>query len=459
MDATDLAFAGADAHARMIQAGELSARELVELYLERIERLDPRLNAYRVVFAERALAEAAQADARRKGGDARPLLGVPMAVKDDCDVAGELTCHGSDAFDEPAAADQEVIRRVRAAGAVILGKTHVPELTIQPFTESAVWGVTRNPWDLQRTPGGSSGGSGAAVAAGLASVAIGSDGAGSIRIPAASCGLFGLKAQRGRVPTHPHVEPWQGMTGWGALSRRVADSARVYDVIADGGESLSEAAARPPGRLRVAISTKVPPGSLGRPDAEVLGAVEGTVALLRDLGHEVFERELDYGTAGFATIARYLRGIRDQAQKAQHPERFSRRTRAYIRLGAIPDVVVERAKAAAEGHAARIGRVFDEGADVVLTPMFTRRPLRVGEYEGRGALWTLNGDFNYVPYPGIFNHTGQPAAAVPAGFTGDGFPLSVQLVAPPHGEPVLVSLAAQLEEARGWPAHRPAMAG
>jgi amidase len=459
MDATDLAFAGADEHARMIGRGELSSRELVELYLERIERIDPRLNAYRVVFAERALAEAAQADARRNAGDTRPLLGVPMAVKDDCDIAGELTCHGSDAFDEPAAADQEVIRRIRAAGAVILGKTHVPELTIQPFTESPVWGVTRNPWDLQRTPGGSSGGSGAAVAAGLASAAIGSDGAGSIRIPAASCGLFGLKAQRGRVPTDPHMEPWQGMTTWGALSRRVADSARVYDVIANGGPSLSEAIARHPGRMRVAISTKVPPGSLGRPDAEVLGAVEGTAALLRDLGHEVVERELDWGMAGFATIARYLRGIRDAAQKAQHPERFSRRTKGYIRLGAIPDAIVERAKAAAEGHAARINRVFDEGADVALTPMFTRRPLRVGEYEGRGALWTLNGDFNYVPYPGIFNHTGQPAASVPAGFTGDGFPLSVQLVAPPNGEPVLVSVAAHLEEARGWPAHRPAMAG
>jgi amidase len=163
--------------------------------------------------------------------------------------------------------------------------------------------------------------------------------------------------------------------------------------------------------------------------------------------------------AGFATIARYLRGIRDAGLRAQHPERFSRRTKGYMRLGAaIPQAVVERAKAAAADHAARIGRVFDEGVDVVVTPMFTRRPLRVGEYEGRGALWTLNGDFNYVPYPGIFNHTGQPAAAVPAGFTGDGFPLSVQLVAPPDGEPVLLSLASQLEEARGWPAHKPAMA-
>jgi amidase len=239
----------------------------------------------------------------------------------------------------------------------------------------------------------------------------------------------------------------------------VADSARVYDAIRDSGPSFAEAAQRPPGKLRIAISTKVPPGSLGRPDVEVLGAVEGTAALLRELGHEVFERELDWGTAGFATIARYLRGLHDTAKAVEHPERLSRRARGYRRLGALPDAVVARAKAAAAADTERIGRVFAEGADVVMTPMFTRRPLRIGEYEGRGAVWTLNGDFNYVPYPGIFNHTGQPAAAVPAGFTGDGFPLSVQLVGPPDGEPVLLSLSAQLEEARDWPSRRPPMAG
>ena len=458
MDRTDLAFAGADEQARMIERGEVSSRELVELYLERIERLDPALNAYRVVFGERALAEAGQADARRRGGGARPLLGVPMAVKDDTDVSGEITLHGSHAHVEPARADSEVVRRLRTAGAVILGKTHVPELTSEPYTESHVWGVTRNPWDLQRTPGGSSGGSGAAVAAGLAAAALGSDGAGSIRIPAASCGLFGLKAQRGRVPTAPAVEPFQGLTIWGPITRRVADSARVYDAIRDGGPSFSEAAARAPGRLRIAVSTKPPPGALRRPDAEVLGAVESTAALLRELGHEVVERELDYGAAGVATVARLLRGIRDAALEAPHPERLSRRARGYMRLGALPGPLVERAKAAAAGHADRINRVFGEGFDAVITPMFTRRPLRIGEHEGHGALATLSRNLNYVPYPGVFNHTGQPAAAVPAGFTGDGFPLSVQLVGPPDGEPVLLSLSAQLEQARDWPAQRPAMA-
>src|SRR5918997_1655524 len=231
MDATDLAFAGASRQAELIRRRELSARELVQLYLDRIGRLDPYLNAYRVVFAERALAEAEQADARAAAGDARRLLGVPVAIKDDCDVAGEATVIGSDAHDGPVRADAELVRRLREAGAVILGKTHVPELTITPWTESPTFGVTRNPWDPQRTPGGSSGGSGAAVAAGLAAAAIASDGAGSIRIPAANCGLFGLKPQRGRVSLMPNLEHWKGMSVSGVLSRTVLDTALYLDAV------------------------------------------------------------------------------------------------------------------------------------------------------------------------------------------------------------------------------------
>jgi amidase len=156
MDAAELVFAGAARQAELIRAREVSARELVQLYLDRIERLDPQLNAYRAVFAERALAEAAQADARAEAGETRPLLGVPIAIKDDCDVAGDITAFGSSAAGGPAPADAELVRRLRGAGAVILGKTHVPELTVTPWTESPRFGVRRNPWDLQRTPGGSS---------------------------------------------------------------------------------------------------------------------------------------------------------------------------------------------------------------------------------------------------------------------------------------------------------------
>src|SRR5919198_1018616 len=250
----DLAFAGLARHADLIAGGELSSRELVELFLARIARHDPSLNAYRVVLAERALAEADQADGRRRAGDRRPLLGVPVAIKDDCDVAGEVTALGTDAVDGPARDDAEIVRRLRAAGAVVLGKTHVPELAITPFTESPTYGVTRNPWDLRRTSGGSSGGSATAVAAGLVSAALGSDGAGSVRIPAACCSLFGLKPQRGRVPTAPDVNPFQGMTVLGPITRTAADAARFMDAVAD--RPLAKAS---PGRLRVAVSTGLPP--------------------------------------------------------------------------------------------------------------------------------------------------------------------------------------------------------
>jgi amidase len=456
MDATDLAFAGAARQVELVRSREVSARELAEIYLARIDRYDGDLNAYRVTFDERALAEADQADGRAGAGDRRPLLGVPIAIKDDMDVAGERTAFGGDANGGPVAADGEVVRRLRTAGAVIVGKTNVPELTITPWTESPTFGVTRNPWDRERTPGGSSGGSAAAVAAGLAGAALGSDGAGSIRIPAGCCGLFGLKGQNGRVPTHPWVEPWHGMSTWGPLSRRVADSALFYDAIKDGGPSFAEAAARPPGRLRIAVSVRTPPLTGIQPDAEQLGAVKAVVAQLRELGHEVVDHELEYTPALTShTLARYLGGIAASARSLPHPERLSRRTRGYVRIGgAIPSALIERAKA---GAAADAERHWPAGFDVVMTPMFTRRPPKVGKYEGLPAMAVLSGSVRFVPYSGAYNHTGQPAASVPAGFTPDGFPLAVQLVASRDGEPVLLALAAQLEEALGWADRRPAL--
>src|SRR3954453_10194733 len=253
MDGADLAFAGLARHAELIAAGAVSSRALTELFLGRIERLDPVLNAFRVVLRERALQEADAADARRAEG--RPLNGVPIAIKDDVHVAGVSTAYGCDADPQPQPADSEVVARLRAAGAVILGKTHVPEMMATPFTESPTFGVTRNPWAPHRTSGGSSGGSATAVAAGLASAALGSDGAGSIRIPAACCGLFGLKPQRGRIPTAPVVEPHRGLSVYGPLTRTVADAARFLDAVSDGPRFADVAA---PGRLRLAVSTRVP---------------------------------------------------------------------------------------------------------------------------------------------------------------------------------------------------------
>ena len=212
MDRDELAFAGVVRQAELIRRGEVSSRELVELYLARIERLDPELNAFRTVMAERALADAGQADARRGAGDDRPLLGVPIAVKDTEDVAGETTAMGTAAHGGRAERDNDFVSRLRAAGAVIIGKTNLPELAIMGATEGPAFGVTRNPWNTDRTPGGSSGGSGAAVAAGLCAAATASDGAGSIRIPASCCGLVGLKPQRDRISLAPLDEHWYGLS-------------------------------------------------------------------------------------------------------------------------------------------------------------------------------------------------------------------------------------------------------
>src|SRR6202011_478341 len=222
---SEIAFAGASEQARLLAAGAITAPALLELYLQRIKLLDNKIRAYRVVLEESARVEAAAAQRRLDSGDRRPLLGVPVAIKDDVDVAGEVTTMGTSAHGPPKDEDAEVVRRLRAAGAVILGKTMVPELCIWPFTESLTFGATRNPWDVDRTPGGSSGGSAAAVAAGLAAVALGSDGGGSIRIPSTWCGLYGIKPQRDRVPLAPHHGAWNGLSANGPIARTVADAA------------------------------------------------------------------------------------------------------------------------------------------------------------------------------------------------------------------------------------------
>jgi amidase len=468
MDATDLAFAGVARQAGLIAAGEISSRELVDLYLERIARLDPQLNAFRIVFAERARLEAEQADGRRGAGGERPLLGVPLAVKDDIDVAGAVTAMGTNARDAPAPADAEVVRRLRAAGAVVIGKTNVPELVIWPFTESATYGATRNPWDRQRAPGGSSGGSAAAVAAGMVGAALGSDGAGSIRIPAAWCGLFGLKPQRGRVSLAPRSRAWHGLSVNGLLTRGVADTALLLDLAAGTtvvdhdsapppAVPFLQSAAAPPGRLRIAFSRRVPPGIVSRPDDAAGRALDDTVELLRSLGHVLAERDPDYGPgASAAVLVRYLRGIHDDALAMPHPERLERRTRGMARVGAlIPPGLLERALAAEEQFARRLNTVFEEH-DVLLTPATASPPPRIGQLEGRGALMTLNAVAGMVPYNGVWNVTGQPAASVPGPWGADGLPRGVQLVGRAGDEATLLSLAAQIEAERPWAQRRPA---
>jgi amidase len=456
MDRTDLAFAGVARQAELVRAGEVSARELVALYLERIERLDPQLNAFRVVMDERALADADQADARRASGDERPLLGVPMAVKDNMHVAGEITANGGRAHGGPQAEDADLIRRLREAGAVIIGKTHLPELAIIGATESTTFGMSHNPWNTEHTTGGSSGGSGAAVAAGLAAAATASDGAGSIRIPAACCGIFGLKPQRDRVSLAPDREHWYGMSVYGFHSRNVADTALLLDLTADQPPErpFAQAAATPPGPLRVAVSLK-PSVQGARVDPEVRRGVNETAELLRSLGHEVVEQDPAWGDIGSNVVPRYLGGIAEEASRVPHRERLERRTKGYARMGAPwRGALLERIRSDEARHAQRLGRLFQDH-EVLLTPVTAKPPVEIGRWEGMGALRTVIGQLFTYPFAAPWNATGQPAAAVPAGFTGDGLPLSVQLIGRPDDEATLLSLAAQIEAERPWADRRP----
>ncbi|MGN6254661.1 MAG: amidase [Solirubrobacterales bacterium] len=462
----DLAFAGAARLAEMVRAKEVSAAELVGFFLDRIRRLDPQLNAFRVVLAERAMLEAEQADARVRAGEERPLLGVPIALKDEVDLAGEVTTRGTDAFTEPAAADAEMVRRLREAGAIVVGKTLLPELAICGFTESATYGVTRNPWDPQRTPGGSSGGSAAAVAAGMVPIASASDGAGSIRIPAASCGLFGLKPQNGRISLQPRLEHWNGLSVNGCVSRTVADTALWLDVVSGGSKEpkappsperpFAESAKAPPGKLRIAFSTAAPRAALPPTvDDEAKGAVAEMAEVLRSLGHETAQQDPDWGMIGNNMVPRYLRGAAEDVAETPLPERLERRTRGFGRLGrSIPEPLFRRAREAQEADAARVNAIF-ESHDLLMTPVMGGTALPVRRWEGCGALRTVLGMSRFYPYCIPWNHLGNPAMAVPAGFSADGMPLSVQVVGRPGDEATLLSLAAQLEAERPWADRRP----
>jgi amidase len=360
---------------------------------------------------------------------------VPVAVKDDTDVGGEVTTKGSIAHGGPAAEDAEVVRRLREDGAVIVGKTNVPELMTMAFTETLWYGATRNPWDLDRTPGGSSGGSAAAVAAGLVGAATASDGAGSIRIPAGATGLVGLKPSPGVVPT---PESWNGLSTFGYVSRTAADAALLYRIEPE-----------PPQQgLRITCSTKPPLATLKRPDKTMQGAFDAMREILAGLGHQVRDQDPDWKLIGPRVVTRYLRGIADDAASLPHPERLDKRSRGLARLGRlIPDALFAAARAGASEDRRRIEAGMD---DVLMLPLFTRLPSTIGEFEGLGAVRSLDKAFNHVPYPGGFNHTGLPAIAIPVE------PMkAVQFVGPMGSEARLLGLAAQLEDAIGWPAWRP----
>ncbi|MBK3640278.1 amidase [Streptomyces sp. MBT33] len=452
--------AGLAESARALAEGEVTSRELVERALSRIEATQGSINAFRIVRADAALAEADAADQELAAGARKPLLGVPVAVKDDMDVAGLPTAFGCAGEFPPVARDGEAVRRLRAAGAVVVGKTNTCEFGQWPFTEGPAFGATLNPWNTGHTPGGSSGGSAAAVAAGLVPAALGSDGAGSVRIPAAWTHLVGIKPQRGRISTWPRGESFQGITVNGTLARTVADAALLLDA-ASGNHELdphrppairaAEAVGRDPGRLRVALSLKPPFTAVpARLRPEVRAKVVELAEQLGRLGHFVEEADPPYGQIGLTFVPRATAGIAERVVEAPFPALLDRRTRDAARLGRLLGGAPLRAARRAEAVLHRRIGGFFQSYDVVLAPTTAAPPPRVGEMLSLGGFATDRAMIAACPYAWPWNVLGWPGVNVPAGFVGDGLPVGAQLLGPAGSEPLLLSLAAQLEAELRW---------
>ena len=461
----DLGFKPAGDVAALVRGGEVAAREVVTAALERIEAINGRVNAFIEVDAERALAAADEIEP----GDERPFAGVPVGVKANVPVAG-LCMNFASRFLAGHRPDHSayLVRRLREAGFVIVGTTNLPEFGILPTTEPRHTGPTLNPWNAERTPGGSSGGSAVAVASGMVPVAHGNDGGGSLRIPAACCGLVGLKPSRGRISRGPDLgDSYLGTDG--VLTRTVAETAQLLDILAgyEVGdatwaprpiESYTAAARRDPGHLRIAVSAT---NALDVDvDPECMRGMREAADLLASLGHNVEEADLSLPRGDLLDLFLHVynphislgisygellagrppeddeieplsRAIRDQAQS----------TTAVAYLAAVAQL-----QAVARGIVA-----FFADYDVLLTPALAERPLPIGECNGLGSepLEDLRRSGRFTPFTSLFNFTGQPAISVPIGFGEDGLPTAVQLVGKPLGEDTLLQVAAQVEAALG----------
>ena len=467
----DLHYRSVVESAALVRGGDATPRELVTAALERIARCDPGLNAFVDADAERALAEA---DAVLPG-TGQPYAGVPIAVKANVPVTGRPLTMGSALLrDHRADHDAFLVSRLRRAGFVVVGLTNLAEFGILPTTEPRHGGVTRNPWDRSRTPGGSSGGSAAAVAAGLVPAAHGNDGGGSLRIPAACCGLLGLKPSRGRISQGPG-SGGSLLATEGVLTRTVTDTAVLLDVLAGyevgdavwaprAAESYVAALERDPGRLRIAVTTANYLDVAVSADAErTLREVAGELAAL---GHEVVEDapplpdpamlELFLTVFG-AQVATSVAAAQELAGRPAGPDEIEPLSRAVLeRAAAVPSHGYLAAVAALQQLARRVVAFF-AGYDLLLTPTLARSPLPIGELHGCGErpLDDLSRSGAFAPFTALFNVTGQPAISVPAGFDSEGLPTAVQLVGRPLAEEKLLQVAAQLETARPWEASVP----
>jgi amidase len=456
MELDELLWAGADAQAVALRDGTVSAPDLLEAVLARLDVVNPALNAFRVVYADRARAQAKDAQRRLDAGERTPLLGVPVAVKDDLDVEGDVTTMGGRPQFPPATQDAPAVGRLRAAGAVLVGHTNTPDRCLWPFTETLTNGATRNPWHLDHTPGGSSGGSAAAVAAGVVGAATGSDGGGSVRIPASFCGLFGLKTTRDLISMGDE-EHWHGLAGVGPLGRHVADAGAMLDVMADEPGGYREAVDTEPGRLRIALSWRTPLGP-AIIEKQRKKAVRDTADRLRALGHEVVDAEPPLGIRPSPQfIVRYLRGVADDVAQLPHPEWLEPRTRRIAAMGRrVPDSVLARARAAEAGLHETMAGFFGE-FDAILQPGWTGRQPRIGRFHGSGASHTLGVVSQAIAFYPTWNVLGYPVAALPVGFDDLGLPMGVQVVGPAGAEARLLSLSGQYERAHPWAERRPAL--
>lgn len=439
-----------------VRNGRVTAVEVVRAHLDHIDAHDERLGAFVVVRHVEALREAAEVDARSDRGDL-PLAGVPVAIKDVADVTGLPTRHGSlGTSTELATSDDETVARLRAAGAVVVGKTRCPELSVWGISEDA-HGVARNPWNLDRTPGGSSGGSGAAVAAGMVPIALGSDGMGSVRIPAACNGLVGIKPGSGVVPMSfgGGDEHWSGMTQYGPLATTVADLALMLDVLA--GRRPGPAPHEPDERLRIGVATG--PVLLGtkvsRPwkkGATRLGK------LLAEAGHEVVSTKVPATTADvLATTARWLHGCEDDLNAlGVDRDAIEKRTRGQARAGRLLTKAFAIRPEQAERWKAKVAEMFED-LDVLLAPSLLRTPPSASGWRDKGWVANLVVNANYASLTGPWNFADVPAAAVPIGRDNKDMPRSVQVIGPHGAEARVLSVLAQVEQLAPWRRHAPGM--
>ena len=448
MDSSSYPTWSAAGIAARVRAGEADPCDAVEESLRLIAERNPAVGAFILVREEAARAEAA---ALRDRADLRdlPLAGVPVAIKDNLDVAGEPTRHGTRASDaSPRADDHATVRRLRDAGAIVVGKTAVPELcgwaTSDSHTSSA-----RNPWRLDRTPGGSSGGSAAAVAAGMVPIAMGTDGMGSIRIPAAACGLYGLKPGPDVVPSELGVSSWQGMSENGPLTTCVEDARLMLAVLA--ADDRFSTPTLPDAPLRIAVSTRAPVAGT-RVAASWRNATFQAARVLADAGHTVVAADPPYRAADALTLgARWTAGLAEEAAELDHVQ-LQARTRAHLRFGVVLDRLGFTAEHRRAGWADRLQEFFEQH-DVLITPTLAQPPPVSADAYRKSWLANMWTDANYAPFPARFNLAAVPAASIPGGLDPQGVPLGVQLVAWRGGESTLLALSDQLEQLHPWPRH------